>query len=182
MLLKSREIHSLFFQLSESVNLLRGRFNLLTNATPDVPSFLQPTQYTEEWTSRHLPLADVRASTCYSHRRLKVSPTPTSRTSSPLSRQPANWSLSRGLTWPYMQYYSGGEWWKTRSICCFWVIKTLLEANTSTFRLKQGRTLLLGVVSGPNWGPVRWFIINEKISISRHFTHSTLLAICQMSH
>ncbi len=77
MLLKSRETLSLFFQLSERVSLLRERFNLTRRAVVS--------QYTEEWTSRHLPLADVRASTCYSHR------TPpacfqSSRTSSPLSR------------------------------------------------------------------------------------------------
>ncbi len=76
MLLKSWETHSLFFQLSERVSLLRERFNL----TRAVVS-----QYTEEWTSRHLPLADVRASTCYSHRTPPAC-VQSSRTSSPLSR------------------------------------------------------------------------------------------------
>lgn len=165
MVRKSREIRSLFFQLSESVSSLKGRFNLLTYATP---SFLQPTQYTEERTSRHL-LADVRASTCYSHRRLKlqgaaVSRTPTaclrsSWTTSPLSRQPANWSslhcqeVRLGCAYSIIQKYNwGGEWWKTWSIRCFWVIKSLLEANTSSFRGGHSYGESSRALIGAPWG------------------------------
>lgn len=188
MVLKSWEIHSLFFQRSESVSLLRGRFNLLTYATPDEASVLQPTQYTEDWTLRHLLLSDVRENTWYSHRRLKLQATWQELQSfshcvpSVLKNDQKMdvCCIFRGINFAVhivQDYKGGGGWWQTRSIRCFWVIKTLIEANT-TFRPKQGQR----VTEGLNWGPMRSFIINEKISISSHFISLHTIAIGHMSH
>lgn len=175
MVLKSWEISSLFFQRSESVSSLRGRFNLLTYATPDEASFLQPTQYTEDWTyslspsslwrqSKHMVFTSTAKTVSIMTGTAVVLPM---HAFSP-REWPENGSLRHfqgdRLCRIVQDFKGGGGWWQTRSIRCFWVIKTLIEANTSTFRPKQGQRVTEGLI----WA-LRWFIINEKISISSHF-------------
>lgn len=153
MLLKSWETLSLFFQRSESVSSLRSPDLCCTrcdgvssaNSIYGGLNFKTPSSLIRRQ-SEHMGFTSTDKTMSYK----------SGAAVALHAFAPQEWrhlrqktALSGGTTFPCILLR---KWWQTRSVRCFGVIKTLIEANTSAFRRRQSRTLRLRASEGREWG------------------------------